>query len=89
MGRWTSPKATAESTTYDDAGHPIHREWMSCVHCQYTWMIEPHSGKERGFCMHCMGPTCGPKCEKCIPLQRRLEIIAQWGQHGLTRALHA
>ena len=43
----------------------VQAEYRQCVHCQYVWKIEPGSGRMRGFCARCNGPTCGPKCFEC------------------------
>lgn len=45
-------------------------ETVKCVHCQQILFILPGSGKERGWCMKCMGPLCNSKiCNgKCVPL---------------------
>lgn len=52
-------------------------ETLSCVHCQYIWKVESGSGRKRGFCFQCAGPTCGkPQCEeRCIPFEQALEQI--------------
>lgn len=47
---------------------------LCCVHCRRHWVVEPGSGKERGFCLRCMGPTCGAKrCDDCLPFEYQLE----------------
>ena len=53
----------------------IEGETLSCVHCQYTWQVEPESRRKRGFCFRCNGATCGKKkCAKvCIPFEQALE----------------
>jgi len=54
--------------------HPVERDCLQCVHCQFTWFVEPGSGVERGWCQHCMGPTCGkPGCHECRPFLKQLE----------------
>lgn len=46
-----------------------------CVHCGRHWIWQRGSGRKRGFCMQCMGITCGgPRCDPCLPLERRLEL---------------
>ncbi len=51
-------------------------ETLKCVHCQHSWIVEPGSGKMRGFCQRCNGYTCGGKnCLDCIPAEHRLENI--------------
>lgn len=54
----------------EDAG-----ETISCVHCQMHWRVEPGSGRKRGFCLRCNGPTCGKEgCEsRCVPFEKALE----------------
>jgi hypothetical protein len=43
---------------------------LQCCHCQYTWRLEPGSGRRRGFCTLCMGVTCGrPPCMECSPFK--------------------
>lgn len=47
---------------------------LMCRHCGRHWIVKPGSGKKRGWCMRCNGPTCGPKCGgKCVPLEQLLE----------------
>lgn len=37
---------------------------------------KPDTGRRRGFCFRCMGPTCGQgKCVKCIPFEAQLEAM--------------
>ena len=49
---------------------------LSCVHCQRTWVVKPGSGRARGWCMKCNGPTCGGQaCQTCVPFERQLAII--------------
>lgn len=48
---------------------------LMCVHCQFIWKVQPGSGRVRGWCMRCSGPTCGKKpCEsRCVPFERAIE----------------
>lgn len=50
-------------------------ETLQCVHCGMHWKVEPGSGRKRGFCLQCGGPTCGKKeCEiKCLPFEKAME----------------
>lgn len=50
-------------------------ETLMCVHCQMHWIVKPGSGKSRGFCMRCDGPTCGKlMCEiRCVPFEKMIE----------------
>jgi hypothetical protein len=39
---------------------------LQCCHCQYTWRLQPGSGRVRGFCYRHMRVTCGqPQCNVC------------------------
>lgn len=48
---------------------------MQCVHCGLTWEVRLGSGKQRGWCFKCSGPTCGGAAcgERCIPWEIKLE----------------
>lgn len=50
-------------------------ETLMCRHCQAHWVVQMGSGKQRGFCLKCMGPTCGASaCEtECIPWEKMIE----------------
>lgn len=63
---WTGPDAP-----------PVERDTAQCKHCQMHWFIEPGSGRARGFCLRCMGPTCGkPACEaRCVPFFKKLDAM--------------
>jgi hypothetical protein len=55
-----------------------NHDWMTCmcVHCGRHWRYIPGSGKERGFCMHCMGITCGRRqCDPCVPMEKMIEDL--------------
>lgn len=47
------------------APHEQQSDYNQCVHCQKVWLVQPGSGKLRGFCMKCNGPICGPSCLEC------------------------
>lgn len=47
---------------------------VQCCHCGGHFVMEPGSGRTRGFCLKCMRLTCGhPDCDECVPLERRRE----------------
>lgn len=46
---------------------------LQCVHCQAHFIVVKGSGRKRGFCHRCMGPTCSPQCAACYPAQQQLE----------------
>ena len=54
---------------------------LQCVHCGGHWQIIPGSGRVRGWCGRCNGPTCGPRClvgADCVPVEQLLENM----EHG-------
>lgn len=66
----THSKVSSDLIIIDENGNEHQRECLKCVHCQQIWIVQRGSGKKRGFCMNCMGPTCGSKkCNTCIPLE--------------------
>jgi hypothetical protein len=57
-------------------GSVIERETACCVHCRAHWIVEPGSGRTRGWCWKCAGPTCGsPDCDRCLPYEKLLDMI--------------
>lgn len=55
------------------AGWTVISESVQCVHCGAHITIEPGSGRERGFCLNCMGVVCGHQnCWECIPEEQML-----------------
>ena len=68
----TSPKGYITISGPDGV---IEADTLQCVHCGGHWRVEPGSGKIRGFCTNCNGPVCGPGCEKCVPIEKQLEIM--------------
>lgn len=77
----TSPKAKGAFLIVDPSssgdGWTQNYDTVQCVHCQKHWAIEPGSGKRRGYCLNCGGPTCGARpCEEhCIPAEKMLEMM--------------
>lgn len=54
----------------------LERDTLMCVHCGQHYIVQPGSGKQRGFCTKCMGVTCGRrKCKKCVPLEQFIESL--------------
>lgn len=74
-----------QSTARRPAGHMFvtdlngsltESDTLQCVHCGLHWQVVPGSKRKRGFCMACMGVTCGPACSReCYPLEKRLEDV--------------
>jgi hypothetical protein len=48
---------------------------LQCVHCGMHWIPVKGSGRIRGFCTKCGGPTCGShECMKCVPFEKKLDL---------------
>ena len=64
------------------AGTEDEGETLQCVHCQAHWRIEPGSGRKRGWCFNCGGPTCGARdcVEKCEPWEKQIEEMERRGR---------
>jgi len=46
---------------------------LQCCHCGGHFVSVKGSGQRRGFCLRCMGPTCGAAaCDACKPLEVQL-----------------
>ncbi len=61
---------------FGPSGGTVEGETLQCVHCAYHWQIIPGSGRQRGFCLKCNGPTCGKgKCYECMPQEKWLEMM--------------
>jgi hypothetical protein len=76
-----APKAARSGiliSTPLDGGPPTTIVTVSCIHCAYTWLYRPGSGKRRGWCMKCHGILCGrPHCVAmgCVHREQLLENI--------------
>lgn len=66
---------------YED-GRREERDILTCAHCQATWIVEPGSGKRRGWCLKCGGPLCGkaPCMASCVPFERWLDSVERAGR---------
>lgn len=65
------------------SGVQEERDLLTCAHCQHTWAVVPGSGRERGWCRRCGGPTCHrPACARrgCVPFARWLEAVERKGR---------
>ena len=55
-------------------GRLIEHDTLQCVHCGAHWVVRPGSGRVRGWCLKCCGPTCGQgRCDECIPVEKKLD----------------
>ncbi len=72
---WTNPAGMRERST------------LMCKHCQMHFEVDPGSGKTRGMCMSCSGPTCGKQqcMERCLPWEAMIEVME--GSRNLENAL--
>lgn len=51
---------------------------LQCVHCGCHFAVLPGSGRQRGWCLLCQGPTCDPACSKeCVPYEQWLDNLAK------------
>lgn len=76
MGRYSTLKPDGFVETTGLYGELTRGETVCCVHCRHHWIVEPGSGKRRGWCMPCGGYTCGRvECDACVPYEQRLENI--------------
>ena len=75
------PKGHVEWT--DPDGHEHGGDTLQCVHCGRHWRVHPGSGRVRGFCFKCNGPTCHNEgCSTiCQPVEKKLEL---WERGGVT-----
>ena len=71
-----TPRHAAGAFIWVNPEGEVNRDTVACVHCHAHWVIEPGSGRERGYCMNCSGPTCGgARCAACIPYEKQIETI--------------
>ena len=60
----------------------IELDTYTCKHCGSIFPVIV--GHEYGFCMLCMGPTCGAKkCDDHMPLEKKLDDF----EKGLLKVL--
>ena len=71
---YTNKKASSDIIVTDEYGNITkEREMLRCVHCGFHWEVQPGSGRKRGFCQKCCGPTCGStQCDTCNPVMKQL-----------------
>ena len=59
-------------------GETVIAETLQCCHCGMHWVIQRGSGIERGFCLKCMGVSCGgAPCWECHPYERQIEDMEE------------
>lgn len=76
MYDFTSRRPAGNIVVTDPDLPTLEADTLQCVHCGAHWQVRHNSGVARGFCMNCMGPTCGKqKCEcGCNPIEKQLDI---------------
>ena len=77
----TARKPAGWIQEFTKEGEAIEHDTLQCVHCGMHWKVQRGSGKKRGFCTNCMGPTCGQhKCDPCYPQEKQLDDAEKYGQ---------
>ncbi len=68
------PRHAAGAILFEENGREQQQDTLKCVHCQRHWVVEPGSGRVRGWCRKCSGPHCGTqKCYECVPWEKAME----------------
>lgn len=52
-------RAGVLTSTPIEGGPAVQADILSCIHCGFTWVPAPGSGRLRGFCGKCNGYVCG------------------------------
>jgi hypothetical protein len=72
----STPRPHGTLIVTDVDGREYRRDTLRCCHCQKVWVVQPGSGRVRGFCSKCAAPTCGDAaCHDCKPWEKQLEAI--------------
>ena len=84
----SASKPAGHVITGGPSGVEIAADTLQCVHCGAHWIVKPGSGRKRGFCLKCMGPTCGsPRCEhSCNPVEAQIEAMEAAGDAAVQLA---
>lgn len=59
-----------------DSDKKTTRPTFQCTHCGRHFEVIKGSGRKRGWCLNCNGPTCSAKCENCVHRRQLLENLA-------------
>jgi len=79
----TAAKPAGVVVTATASGRVVEADTLQCVHCGMHWIVEPGSGRRRGWCTKCNGPLCHSKelCTvMCYPLEKRLDDVEKHGR---------
>lgn len=73
---WTQRKEMGQVIITDlDSGKKTEHATLTCCHCNRVWIPVRGSGTVRGFCVKCMGPTCGAKkCDQHFNFEKKLDM---------------
>ena len=75
MYQHTARRPAGHTFETDLEGRLEEHDTLQCVHCARHWQVIVGSGRKRGFCMKCMGVTCGSqKCMDCNPWEKQMDI---------------
>ena len=65
-------------------------ETLQCCHCGGHFVVNPGSGRRRGFCTQCGSVTCGaPSCDACVPTEAWLENVEAGRREDFRRIFSA
>ena len=79
-GQHTARRPKGHIIITPEFGPQIEFDTLQCVHCGRHWEVVPGSGRKRGWCLKCNGPTCGAqKCDECYPFEKQIEDAEKRG----------
>ncbi len=82
-GQASTARRPMAHVTITDPDAPMQEyDTLMCMHCQAHWIVEPGSGRRRGWCNSCNGPTCGSEscATTCLHWEKMFEQIESQGR---------
>ena len=79
LPKWSDHRSKAYFLgTLPEKDRATEGEMLQCIHCQFTWKVQPGSGIKRGWCSSCGGvtcekPTCNKHCGGMLHFMRQIE----------------
>ncbi len=69
-------------TNADGWGKTEEYDSFMCCHCNRIIIVQPGSGKERGYCFNCDDMHCGgEQCWNCRPFEAWLDAMEATHRH--------